>query len=277
MHGRPALLIALFTAASGLVAACGGDPPVPELTDPREILAAAAATTTAARSVHVEVRADGSLAIDVTGSGVGAAIELEDSTASADLSMEAGAGRVTFALPGLLGLRGEIITTDGTTYVKTTLTGPLYQAIAPGDGAGPAPGGSPDPDGADSVLRLLTDVITHPDLTPVKGADVDCAGTRCYTVAITVTPAQLAGLVNDGLDLPDLSGGLPIPVPLPDLTGATIGLTIHVQKATGRLDSIAADIAGGAIGAATVGLTFSRWDESVSIVAPPPDQVRAGG
>jgi hypothetical protein len=67
---------------------------------------------------------------------------------------------------------------------------------------------------------------------------------------------------------------LPIPVPIPDLSAATLGLEVLVAQDSTRLMGVKAttDLGGGA-GIATVNLTFSKWDEAVSISPPPPDQV----
>lgn len=276
MHGRPAFLgtlLTLVTAATLAAAACGGDPPVPDLEDPREILAAAAATTTAARTVHAEFRADGTISLDVMGAGVAAAIDLADTTLSGDFDLVSGAGRATFAAPGILGLRGEVIVVDGTLYAKTTLTGPRYQAIPVGPG-GSTPDASPGPTGLSALLTTIVGLIAHPSLEPVKGADMDCGGTRCYTVAITLTPETIVTLAADGVDL---GAVMPIDLPIPSLVDATIDLTVRVEKPTGRLAGLAADAALGAVGSVTMDLGLSRWDERVSIVPPPPDEVRDDG
>lgn len=275
MHGRRAFLaslITLVTAATLVVGACGGDPPVPDLEDPRDILAAAAATTTAARTVHAEFRADGTISLDMMGTGIVAPIDIADTTLSGDLDLASGAGRATFAAPGILGLRGEVIVVDGTLYAKTTLTGPRYRAILVGNGE-PPPDASPGPTGLSAILTSIVDLIAHPSLEPVKGPDIDCGGTRCYTVAITLTPETLATLAADGVDL---GAVLPIDLPIPDLVDATIDLTVRVEKPTGRLAGLAADAALGAAGSVTMDLGLSRWDESVEIQAPPADQVQGG-
>jgi len=276
MHGRPAFLatpLPLIMAAALVVGACGGDPPVPDLEDPRDILAVAAATTTAATSVHAEFRADGTISLDLMGAGLAAPIDLADTTLSGDLDLINGNGRATFAAPGILGLRGEVILVDGTLFAKTTLTGPRYRTIPIGDGTPPVTDASPSPAGLSAVLATIVDLIAHPSLAPTKGADIDCGGSRCYAVAVTLTPATLAALAADGVDLGDL---LPVDLPIPDLIDATIDLTVRVEKPTGRLAGVAADGALGAAGSVTLDLGLSRWDESVDIQAPPADQVQPG-
>ncbi len=85
-----------------------------------------------------------------------------------------------------------------------------------------------------------------------------------------MTPADLKALGAGDVEPIDMFA---IPVPLPDLAAATVDLTVLVAKDTTRLAGMTADADSGANGAAVLDLTFSKWDEAVSISAPPPDQV----
>ena len=258
-----------------LAIACGGKPAASELTDPTAILQAAATTTAAAKTVHLDVKADGSLALDVLGTGSGTPLQLTGSTATGDVDLKGGDARVTFALPGILGLRGELIAVDGTGYLKTSLTGPQYRSMALGGGAVALPSGSPD---TASMLSALSTFLAKPELAPTKGADVACGGTTCYAITISLTPEEIAALSKDAgsLALPSA-----LPVPMPSLGELGVDLTIQVEKDTTRLAGVKAVIgsgtpaASGSTGAGdmTVDVTFSKWDEAVSIAAPPADQV----
>ena len=263
---RPFAVVAL---AISLVAACGGPPAVPELTDPIEILEAATTQAATSQSVHVDVAADGTLQLDLMGTGTAAPLSLTDSTVALDLDIADGAAKATFALPGILGLRGELIAVEGATYIKTTLTGPLYQKSAP-DVTDPVPGGSPDPSAIAEMVGQLRDTLEKPGVDPVKGEDAACGSATCYTVTIQLTPAELTAL---GLDTGDLGlpGGLPIPVP--DVGDQTMDLTVRVDKLTTRLAGLTVAIGGGATGDVTAELTFSKWGDDLTITAPPADQV----
>lgn len=266
--GLTALLSALL-----LVVACG-TPPAPELTDPVAILEAAATQATTAQTVHVDVTAEGQLALDLTGAGSGAPIDLADTTASVDLDIAEGAAKATFAIPGLLGLRGELIAVDGAAYVKTSLTGPLYTQTAVGDVDTPPDASTPDPSAIAQMVTQLREVLTRPGVDPVKGEDVPCGTATCYTVTIQLTPAELAALGADMGDLPVPTG---LPIPIPDLADQTIDLTLRVAKDTTRLAGLTLAIGGGATGDLTAELTFSKWDEDLTITAPPADQIQPGG
>lgn len=241
------------------LAACQGQPAV-LLQDPNAILAAAVTSATAATSVHIDLTADGTVALDPFGTGAGAPIELTGTTAAADIDLATGKTRATFAAPALLGLAGEAIVVEDGAYLKSTLTGPKFRHTVLA-----TPAGAP--------LKGLTDLLARTDLAPVKGADVPCAGGTCYTVTIELTPDELAGIVT-GFDLPT---ALPIPIPLPDVSAATVDLTLHVEQVTTRLSGITAAIDLGDTGDLTAEATFTRWNEPVSIAAPPGDQIEGTG
>lgn len=263
---RLTALAALAVAASLGLGACQAGPAAPTLTDPNEILAAAVTTTAAAKSVRIDATADGTMTLDLLGAGTPSTIELSGTTLSADLDLEAGNARATFSAPNLLGLTGELIVLDGTSYLKTSLTGPLYRVE-------PVGGDVPVPSGAEraSILQGITEFLANPALEPVKGEDVACGNTTCYRVDITLTPDELAALGAGGLEAP---AGLPIPIDMPDLSAATVDLGVLVAKDTTRLTGLEATLdLGGGGGVVNATVTFSKWDEDVSISAPPADQL----
>lgn len=261
--------LAAVIVASLAVVACQSSPTASALTDPREILGAAVTTMAAAKTVRIDGRIDGKVALDLLGSGGATPIELTGTTAKADLDLFSGNARATFSAPGLLGVTGEAIVLDGTSYLRTTLTGTLYQVQ-------PAPSAPAQPSGTvrASILQGLTDLLADPRLQPVKGEDAQCGNTTCYRVDVALSGDGLAALGAGGVRLPS---GLPIPIQLPDLTAATVNVTVLVAKDTTRLSDVKAAIDLGVDGTATVELTFSKWDEPVSISAPPPDQLAPGG
>jgi hypothetical protein len=257
---------ALAFAASVALGACQAGPAAPTLTDPKEILAAAVTTTAAAKSVRIDATAGGTVTLDLLGAGTPSTIELTGTTLSADLGLEAGNARATFSAPNLLGLTGELIVVDGTSYLKTSLTGPLYRVQ-------PVSGDVPMPSGAErtSIVEHITEFLANPALDPVKGEDVACGNTTCYRVDITLTPEELAAMGAGDLQAPT---GLPIPVDIPDLSAATVELGVLVAKDTTRLTGLEATLdLGGGGGVANATVTFSKWDEDVSISAPPADQL----
>lgn len=247
--------------AALVLAACQGSS-VKLLSDPNEILAAAATSTAAATSVHVDLKADGKVALDPLGTGSATPIDLSGSTANADLDLQNSKLHATFSAPSLFNLAGEVIVADAI-YLKTTLTGPKYRSI-------PLTGERQQP------LKGLTDLLARSDLQPTKGADAPCAGGTCYTLTLTLKPGDLA-------PTPSGSGGaatpsaLPIPVQLPDLSNSTVDLTLHVDQATNRVSDATAVVDMGDLGKLTLQGTFTKWNEPVQISPPPADQVEPAG
>jgi hypothetical protein len=251
-----------FTAVvvlSAVLVACQGSQ-VKLLDDPKAILAAAVSSTTAATSVHVDLKASGTVAVDVLGTGSGVPVDLKETTASADIDLKNVELRATFAVPGVLGIAGEVIVVDQAMYLKTTLTGPKYRKTAL-----PAQPQAP--------LSGLTDLLSRPELQPTKGADAPCAGGTCYTLTIDLTAEELKSLMGEG------SSAAPsnLPIPMPDLSSATVDLTLHIEQTTNHIADLGAVVNLGETGTVTLDATFTRWNEPVTISAPPPDQVETTG
>ncbi len=257
---RLASALGLLVAASIIASACGGAS-APALSDPNEIVTAALRTTESAKSVHIEMTLDGSISADLTGTGgPGAAIALTGTTASADVDIAAGNAHASFSVPAFLGLTGDLIQIGDTSYVKTSLTGKLYQMQKAADSL---PLNVTD---THSLVDNVGDFLSKDGVDPVKGDDVACGSTRCYTVKIELTPDELIALGADG----PAASGLPI-----DVGAASLNLTIRVEKDTNHLAGIGATIALGDQGSLTFDLTLSMWDKPVTVSAPPADQIQA--
>jgi ribosomal protein L40E len=261
------LLILLPIVAVAVVAAWvlflqPGSASAPALTDPKEIVTAAVRTAQTAKSVHVDATLDGSINADLSGTGApGAAIALTGTTAAADVDLTAGNAHATFAVPALLGLSGELIQIGGTSYVKTTLTGDKYQTQKTADSL------PLNPSDSKSLVDSVGELLSKPGMDPVKGDDVACGSTQCYTVKIELNPAELNALGAGGV----APSALPI-----DLGSASLNLTVRVEKDSNRLAGLAASVSMGDQGSLTFDLTFSKWDQAVSVSAPPADQVQPG-
>ena len=135
------------------------------------------------------------------------------------------------------------------------------------------------------MLEGLTTFLARPELAPTKGDDVPCGSTTCYTVNIELTPEELAALTGEaGGDAAPQRAADPAARPRRSLG---VDLTIRVEQDTTRLAGLTAVISMGgpvASGATasggsgtTVDVTFSKWDESVTVTAPPADQVQPAG
>jgi hypothetical protein len=254
----PAALVIVALAATLAIAACNSTPTGPALTDPTAIVTAALKSTEAAKTVHLDLSVDGSAAINLgLGGSSGTPIDVSGTTASADIDFAKPAAKATFALKAGAQVSGELIAVDGTTYAKTSLTGPLY--VASPAGAQPI-----DPSQLNGVIDNLGDLLLKEGITLVKGDDVACGGKQCYTVSADLTADQLgtAGLGS--------GAGLPI-----DLAGATLKLTVRVEKDLPyHLAGVTAVLSMTDGSKLTVELTASKWDQPVTVTAPSPDQVK---
>jgi hypothetical protein len=243
---RPVLAAAIATLTLVAVA-CGGTTPS-RMTDPAAVLDAAATNAEAAKGVRIDLGVEGELAIDLLGAG-GGPVDLSGTTASADIDLANDDLKASVAVPAILGFAADVVLLDDTLYYRTSLTGRDYQTTV----LSPPPG--PFLDGVIALLR-------NPDLSPSLGEDQPCAGGTCYAVEIDPSAADL-GAIGSALPIPP---GLPVPIP--DLTNADIGVTILVEQSTNRLSEMRVSIGGEGIGNVSAVATFTKWDEPVSIEVP---------
>jgi hypothetical protein len=255
----------LLVGVATLSGACG--PSLPALSDPAEIITAGLASTEAARTVHLEVQVGGELRIALPGSaGTGTTFKLGGTAASADVDMAGGKAHATFAAPGLLILSGEAIQIGTTSYVKTSLGGPLFEVVEATD-ALPA-----DPTDASGIFDDLGDLLLADGVDPVKGDDVECGGKTCYNVTVELTSDELAALGDGAGTL--VPGDLPIDLPI-DLDAISLVLTVRVEKDTHRLAGIGSVVSLGETGSVTIDVTASNWDQPMDISPPPADEIKA--
>ena len=260
MIRRLSPILVLAASVAILAAACGGNTSGPVLTDPTEIITAALKSTESAKSVHLDATVDGVVPVTIPGAASATVLDLTGTTASADADLANKAARATFSIPAMFGLAGELIVAEGKAYLKTTLTGPKYKVIDAGSSL------PIDPTNTSGMVANLGDFLLKPGVDLVKGEDVSCGGKQCYTVVVDLTADELAALIGGG------ATSLPV-----DITGATLKLTVKVEKDTpNHLAGISLTL--GLPGDKTLNaeLTFSKWDEPVTITAPPADQVAAG-
>ena len=164
-------------------------------------------------------------------------------------------------MPALLGLTGELIQVGGTSYFKTSLTGDKFQSQKTADSLPVNPGDS----------KSLVDSIGEALLAAGRGPG---QGRRRRLRQHAVLHGQDRA---DARRDQALGGGGAVASELPiDLGAASLNLTIRVEKDSNRLAGLAAAASMGDQGSLTLDLTFSKWDQAVSISAPPADQVQAG-
>jgi hypothetical protein len=252
------LILGLVAAFAVIATACNQTAPSPALTDPKAIVTAGLDAAQIAHTVHLDVRVDGSAKISLPGigaaAGSGTPVKLDGTTAAVDVDFDKPALHATFAVPSLFNLAGDVIAVDGKAYLKSTLTGPLYQV---------SQGAPADPAGVRALLSGLETAIGQPGVVLTKGADTQCGSEQCYTVTTKLTAEQL-GTTSGSI------AGLPV-----DLTGATIDLTVLVEQGDpNHIAELKAVITNADGTTLTIDALTSKWNEPVSISAPAPDQVK---
>jgi hypothetical protein len=249
---------ALAAAVAVLVSACNGGNLAPALTDPKAIVTAALKATEAARSVHLDATVSGTADVTLPIGGSGSTpIDVTGTTATADVDFARPAAHASVAVPALLNFSGDLIAVDGKSYLKTSLGGSLY-------GVSASPGAATDPLQVSGIVDNLGDLLLKDGVDLAKGADVTCGSKQCYTVTADFTAAQL------GLTGPLGAAGASV-----DLSGATLKLTVRVEKDLPyHLAGLIAVVTMADASSLTAEVTASKWDQPVTVVAPPTDQVR---
>ncbi len=253
----PALGVTLVVAL--VLGACGQGGGLTNISDPKEILTKAVEAAQAAKTVHFKADVAGSIALDLTGQGAGGPLELTGTTLEGDVDIAGGNLTASFLAPALLGLSGEIIVIGNDSYLKISLIGDKYQKSSASD----SPVGEiGDPKQAIAELRKALDDLPIP---PTKAPDEKCGDKDCYRVSIVVPASDVGGMLGGAL-----GGGLGSAAP--DLTGSGT-VDVWVARDDLRPARLAISADGGSQGKLTVTIELTRWDESVSISAPPADQV----
>jgi len=253
MARRPLLALGLVAALA--LGACGGSS-APEISDPTEILTKALEATQDAKSVHFKADVAGSVALDLTGQGSGAPLELTGATVEGDVDLAGGNVQATFSAPTLFGLSGELIVIGQDSYLKISLFGDKYQKSTNGTG-GPTDALA-DPQETIAELQTALDDLPTP---PTKAPDEKCGDKDCYRVTVQLPTTDIGGALGGALGsaAPDVSG-----------SGT---LDVWVQKDDLRPAKLAITADAGDQGAVTVTIELTDWDAAVSISAPPADQV----
>ena len=251
MHRRSYSLSALFVVVAVAVGACGGT--TPAISDPSEILTKAVESLQKAKTVHIEATVDGTLSLDLMGTGQAGDVTLTGTKLTADVDIEDGNLEASLAVPAILGLTADVIVVGDDSYTRTSMTGDKYQkGSASGSGL---PVDTTDPE---QSLKDLQEWLARPEVDPKKLDDASCGGESCYQVEIDLTAAELGALIPDA----------------GELGAATVVLTVLVEKDSLHPALMTFDVTAAELGDLTLTLSLSKWDDSLDITAPPADEVQ---
>jgi hypothetical protein len=232
------------------LAACAGQ--APALTDPKEIITQGLQATSEATSLHLDVVVTGTVSIPESGG----TFDLEGTTAAGDFDIANNRARITFEVPAVFGLSGEVIQLGGDSYVKSSLTGDLYTKSTADDNAVDL-----DPN---QVFDEVDSFLDKEGVVTEKLDDASCGDQNCYVVRLTI-PSSLLSDAGDaaGVD--------------PGVIGESLVLNLQFDRETLRLRQVSSDISAGDLGTLGLLATFSNYDTTVEVSAPPVEQVTTEG
>jgi hypothetical protein len=244
-------------ALAGMLAACAGSSPA--LSDPKEIIAKGLEATANLKSFHLELTVDGTAKDPSSGTS----IPLSGTSVTGDVDLAAKKVGAAFSLAGI---SGEARLIDTAAYLKTALTGPGWVK------SDVTPTASSDPLAALGDLKAsIEKVRAFLDRDGVESRLLDqatCNDRACYHVKVTISPELLDTTAADA----GQSSMAPSTL-LPD--GLALDLFFDREKL--YLSRVAVDLTGSKVGDVSAALAFTKFDEPVTIDAPPPDQVTEGG
>jgi hypothetical protein len=276
-------LIASIAALAIVAVACSSTPAASPVTDPVEIMTQSLDALGQAKTVHVRADVTGSIPLDLGslmgGGGLGgspapgASTDLGGSYIEATVDIPNKQAQMTAAVPPILGLKLDLIQIGDTSYTKINLMGDTWQKST----STPAPDASANPSPSAGIQQTIDDLkkaLSAQGVTTEKLADEKCGDVDCYHVKITMPPSALSGAAGDTLGGLGL-GGTPAPGASP-LIGGDLVVELWARKSDMRPVKLV-------IGTTTAGSTLAitmvmdKYDEAVTITAPPADQVTEGG
>jgi hypothetical protein len=240
----------------GMLAACASS--TPALSDPKEVIAKGLQATADLKSFHLELTVDGT-AKDPTSRTT---ISLSGTSVTGDVDLSA---RKVGAIFSLVGITGEARLIDNAAYLKTAFTGPGWVK------SDVTPTASSDPVAALGDLKAsIEKVRAFLDRDGVESRLLDqatCNDRACYHVQVTISPGLLDSAAADA----GQSSMAPSTL-LPD----GLALDLFFDRAQLYLSRVAVDLSGSKLGDVSAVLAFTKFDQPVTVDAPPADQVTEG-
>jgi hypothetical protein len=246
--------LALVASLTVVLGACSSAPAAPALTDPKDILTKAAVSAKDVKTFEFTGAFTGSVNAPQLGN-----FDLSSVKLSGAIDVANKKARISVDAPTLLGTKIDALVVDQVAYYK--VAGPLavsLHASAEKYTKMPVPSNGTDPvSEATDVAKLTTKIQAELDKlpsAPVKQADEKCGDQDCYHVSVKLTADQLKAL--------DPTSSV----------GGDISVDVWTLKSNYRPAKFAVSAATVEMG--TFGFTMDlKYDVSVSIDAPPADQV----
>jgi hypothetical protein len=246
-----ALVVALALAACGAQGA-------PRIEDPEEILTQSVEAMANVDSVHFVLALDG----EVNVAEMGGAMSLDGTELEGALTLDGSAAEMSFSVPAFLGLSGELLLVDGESFIKTSMTGPLWMRQPIPDEAEDPLAQAADPQAA---IAELQELLAEDGVALEKLEDVECGDGTCYHLRLDIAGELFAE--EAGADA-EMFGSL-----------LTEGLTfdLRIETDTLHLVGVATAFEDPEMGALDLSLTFDGFGDPVDVEAPPSDEVTDEG
>jgi len=259
-----ALLIAIVAAG------CGGSPaPLPSgISDPHAIVMQSLGNLETATTFHVEATLDGTMNASALGAlmgggsiGLEGSLKVDGSTISGDVDMAKSAAHISATFPRLFGVSAEFILVDTSTYLKLSTSNKFskYNAPAPMFAASPSAGTTLN--FADEVKGVVARLESGGATYTLKGREtVD--GRDVYHIVATVPDSVL----NDQISAVGGAAASGLGVTLAPVDYWVYFGTLQPARIRLRVSSTT-------LGNLDLSLILTRYGESLSIQAPPADQI----
>jgi LppX_LprAFG lipoprotein len=243
-----------LVAAGLLLAACGGG--APEQTDPKEIVTQGLEATAGLTSAHIVLTLDGTATL----AELGGEMTLDGTKLEGDVDIANKEGHLTFAVPPLFGMTGEVIQIGEDSYVKTSMTGDTWahSTVSEDD---PMSGAVDPAEGLDELSAFLDKEGVEVE----KLDDTACGDSTCYAVRLTI-PAELLSDAAEGQSMNPA-----------ELVGESLVLDLYFDQEDQWLTGMSTQVSAESVGELTLSVTLSAFNEPVDVEAPPADEVTEGG
>jgi hypothetical protein len=253
---RRFLALLALVGAFTVIACQSGVPQAPALTDPKEILTQSILSLKNVKTVEMT----GAFTGAVKAAELGGNFDLSTIKLSAALDVPNKKAKLFVDAPTLMGTKLDALVVDKAAYLK--IAGP-FAAMAgasadkytktevPESSSDPLSNATDVAKGVDERKKGLDSLVTP----PTKGADEKCGDQDCYHVTLKVTAADVQKLNAEAAAM-----------------GGDVTLDVWSRKSDVRPAKLTLTIATPDQG--TFGATFEfKYDTSISIEAPPADQV----
>jgi hypothetical protein len=240
---------------AGCLAACESAPALPILTDPHEVVTAAAASSAALGSVHVQIELAGRNVDDGRQEQIRYALE-----ADIDVQGRNVAGRSRMS-------RGDVANVETSEFV--VLNGTIFSR----HGANPLWSANDSDRNGDHLptnaayLTMIETAISNGTAVLALADAVPCGAATCYHVTTTLAREASWSLVVSPLVSADAGA---VDLPRPEMVPAPATIDIYVEQNTRLLAAVSGtfSIQGAVI---SFSVTFSNHDLPIRIAPPPPE------